>query len=264
MKSIELFLLMATLSMAGMILYDRVMLLLKRPPGLLFNAALVALLVGAVFSHALILRGVVWSLLFFAITTVVPYLVEAIGVRTGIPFGHYRYTKLMEPFGPFGVPVAVAGIWPVVLYFSVVDAEVLFTYFDWTMSLSRLLPTAAVIAMAADFLIEPTLVTKGYWIWDRERSSRIRWRTIPWTNFVGWFGTALFTLILAFAANGFLLPHQPNFTGDWLFPAPLLWAGLGVLNLVFAALHDRIPEVVIGGIVVCLCAFWLFYQMAFV
>src|ERR1700680_3635196 len=56
-------------------------------------------------------RGLL-SALFIALFS---YGIEALGVRTGFPFGSYRYTDVLAPILPGGVPLAVIFVWLMIM-----------------------------------------------------------------------------------------------------------------------------------------------------
>jgi uncharacterized membrane protein len=106
------------------------------------------------------------------------FVAELIGVKTGFPFGHYSYTRVLRPVIG-AVPVVIAGAW-----------MVLFAY----MSQMRVRPAlAAVWMMAIDLLIDPLAAHElGYWDWLQNGP----YYGIPTANFAGWFAVSLIIFYL--------------------------------------------------------------------
>ncbi|HEX8352134.1 MAG TPA: carotenoid biosynthesis protein [Pyrinomonadaceae bacterium] len=109
------------------------------------------------------------------------FAVEAAGVRLGVPFGEYAYTGVLQP-QLLGVPVVMGVAWMVLVAFAS----------DFTARL-RLPPwpaaaCAALLTTATDLVIDPLAANRlGYWTWAHGGV----YYGIPFTNFVGWFVTAL-------------------------------------------------------------------------
>lgn len=112
-----------------------------------------------------------------AATAMCATAVEAVGSRTGVPFGRYRYTDVLRP-AISGVPVQVALAWTAMLppADAVADAVV-----GWCRPGARL--AGGALAMTAwDVVLDPQMTRAGVWQWER----RGRYRGIPATNYVGW------------------------------------------------------------------------------
>jgi len=124
-------------------------------------------------------------LILFAIYAVVSGGVEAYGAATGVLFGSYQYSGRFGPlvFGLLPVTIPLAWwvvVWPLHCLVQQVFGEkrgVILVPF-----------ITALLAVWADLVIEPaaTLV-RGYWTWEADGF----YYGVPWSNFLGWFGTAL-------------------------------------------------------------------------
>lgn len=124
------------------------------------------------------------------------FVIELIGVRTGLPFGAYRYTAILQP-QLFGVPIVMAFAW-MVLVAGIKDAVQGFGLARW---LEVLL--GALWVTIIDLVIDPLAVNIfGYWHW---RAPGIYYG-IPASNFVGWFLTSLL---------GFALLVVRSKANDW-------------------------------------------------
>ena len=102
-------------------------------------------------------------------------VLEAVGTRTGRPFGDYDYGTALRPTLA-GVPLAVALAW-------------------WAMAVparevaARLSPAGwrrvalgAVTLTAWDVFLDPQMVDEGYWTW----AGGGPWRDVPLSNYAGW------------------------------------------------------------------------------
>jgi putative membrane protein len=112
---------------------------------------------------------------------VVAWLVEVVGVHSGIPFGRYVYTDALAP-SVLGVPVAIGCAW-----------LILFAYVWQLLAALPLRPKSLPWIGAGwmtliDLLIEP--LASGplhYWTWQGQGV----YYGAPIANFAGWFGVSL-------------------------------------------------------------------------
>jgi uncharacterized membrane protein len=107
------------------------------------------------------------------------YAAELVGVATGRPFGHYRYTAKLGPAWR-GVPLMVFTSWAMMSRPAWSVAGLL--------TRSRLgRPLVAAGALTAwDVYVDPRMVREGFWEWPQGG----RYEGIPAQNFLGWFVTA--------------------------------------------------------------------------
>lgn len=156
------------------------------------------------------------------------FAVEAAGVRTGFPFGAYAYTGVLRP-QLLGVPVVMGFAWMALVAYACEVAGRL-RLPPWPAALVGALWTTAV-----DLVIDPLAVQRfGYWTWAHGGT----YYGVPFTNFVGWFVTALLACRL-------LVAHaRPN-----------LWASLvGAAILLFFAANataHALPFVALVGFALC-------------
>lgn len=134
---------------------------------------------------------------------------EYVGVNTGAPFGRYRYTGVLIPGLPGGVPLAIGFAWVLIIVGSVFTAR-------WVLRErpARGRPAAeaagneykevllgqglrglgvylvgAGLAVGLDLLLEPVAYhVKGYWEWLGEGGG---YYGVPWVNFAAWLVAAL-------------------------------------------------------------------------
>ncbi len=170
---------------------DRVLQALQRPPGRVFDAVQLLAAVVGVFLHAVWSRGWAWAAAFSATTLIVPYLIEILGQATGFPFGRYRYTAKAGPMLPGGVPAAVVLMWWGLLYVTCQSGHLIAVavgiQYGWFAVL-----IAALLVTAWDLTGDPVAVHAGMWRWEK----RGGWYGIPWSNYAGWLGVSLVSLLL--------------------------------------------------------------------
>ncbi|MBA2680480.1 MAG: carotenoid biosynthesis protein [Ktedonobacteraceae bacterium] len=122
--------------------------------------------------------------------TFLSYGVETLGVTTGFPFGRYRYTGILFPALPGGVPLAVMFAWILVVFGSygiVMKRGTIFRLKDALL--------AAALAALLDLAIEPVAAyIEHYWQWLEP--GRLSYYGVPLANFVSWFAVALVLLLL--------------------------------------------------------------------
>jgi putative membrane protein len=146
---------------------------------------------------------------------------EYSGVQTGFPFGAYRYTDVLVPALPGGVPVVIGFAWLLIVVSSFCTARWLLGSRAGTAArVTAGLPIlGAFLAVALDMLIEPVAYhVKGYWVWLASDG----YYGIPWSNFVTWL-VAAFAMLLAMVA---LLKPEKRPRWEWL---PIALFGMNVV-----------------------------------
>ncbi len=98
---------------------------------------------------------------------------EWMGVHTGYLFGAYRYGSALGP-AVDGVPLLIGANWVVIVAGAVSAAQAI------ARKPSAVVPLAAVIATAMDWLLEPVAIRLGWWSWEGG--------TVPFFNYVCWAG----------------------------------------------------------------------------
>lgn len=122
------------------------------------------------------------------IVVIFTWVVELIGTLSGFPFGHYTYSENLG-LQLAGVPLLIPLAWLMMLPPA------------WAVSEAILLPMrgrlgkgyrtgfailAGVVFTAWDFFLDPQMVGRGLWFWENPGG----YFGIPWSNFLGWWGTA--------------------------------------------------------------------------
>lgn len=111
-------------------------------------------------------------LLWLISTYIMTFIIEAVGVKTGLIFGSYIYGDVLG-LKILDVPLVIGLNWVVVIFGAYVIARKMFDNI-WLKSL-----TAGILSVLFDFILEPAAVKLGYWIWSDG--------IIPLQNYIAWF-----------------------------------------------------------------------------
>jgi uncharacterized membrane protein len=134
--------------------------------------------------HAAFTRGTRTALTLVGASTVGGFLVEAVGLTTGVPFGRYDYGAALGP-RLLGVPLIVPLAWTWLAWPAWVVAGRLTTR------------TAARVGVAAvglagwDLFLDPQMVAAGYWRWLDPHPALPGVAGVPIGNYLGWLAVAL-------------------------------------------------------------------------
>jgi putative membrane protein len=195
-------------------------------------------------THAVLNRGWLWALGWFAISAGIGFVVEVVGTRTNLPFGHYTYAGSLGPTLA-GVPVVIPLAWAMMSYPALLAARRL---------VSGPLATAIVGAVALaswDLFLDPQMVGEGHWTWALDRTPVLLGiENVPAQNFVAWL---LVSLVLMLALGVLPRRRSDGAEGDGVPALLFLWtyASSVLLNLVFI---QRPAVAVWGGLVMGLVA----------
>jgi uncharacterized membrane protein len=163
-------------------------------------------------THAWVHRGAAWAAGLVAITTGGGLLAEAVGVRTGVPFGDYAYSDSLGP-RLLDVPVVVPLAWTMMAYPVLLAARRVTR--RWTV------PLAAVGLAGWDVFLDPQMVADGRWRWAHPTPALPGVPHVPLTNYAGWLLVAL--VLMALLAR---LPQRDS--ADLTVPGVLLaWTYVG-------------------------------------
>lgn len=113
---------------------------------------------------------------FSTLVFILGYVVEFIGVKTGVIFGHYQYGATLGP-KLFNVPVIIGLNWLLVMYCVASLTDTL------KISVVNKVILASLLAVAIDWLIEPVAMHYDFWNWKNG--------VVPFQNYVGWFITSI-------------------------------------------------------------------------
>lgn len=124
---------------------------------------------------------------FFLISSfiiVFSWLIELIGVKTGLIFGKYEYGNILQP-QLFGTPIPIGFAWISTIIGSYSIAELILR--KKSNIFIHLLLTAVIMTFF-DYLMEPAAIKLGYWAWESG--------TIPMQNYLAWFVLGFFFALL--------------------------------------------------------------------
>lgn len=159
--------------------------------------------------HCTAVEGLRPTAIFFATSAIVSYLMEEIGVRTGLIYGAYHYSDLLG--AKLGhVPLLIPLAWFMMIYPSWMVAKALLSGLN-TRSLSGVTTFAVVAAgvmTAWDVLMDPGMAAAGNWVWEHGGA----YFGVPRRNYLGW----LLTTFLVYWIFGLLrrgMEHRTN-AGD--------------------------------------------------
>jgi len=192
--------------------------------------------IGGMFALSVLVAQAMWGIrrAVSAAFTVVcfTWVLELVGSNTGVPFGTYDYSTLLQP-QIVGVPLVVPFAW----FAMAIPAREVVRALGARRGWQRVLFGAAALT-AWDVFLDPQMVAEGYWLWATDGW----YRGIPLTNYVGWMiGGAVVMTILEFS-----LPHRER----PLHVTPVAhYAVVGVMETVaFAFFFDDLLVAFAGAI----------------
>ena len=189
--------------------------------------------------HAAHHRGVGGFLLVGVVVPVIGWAAEAIGTRSGWPFGDYDYHEVLGPM--LGdVPVVVPLAWAMMAYPTYVAAYRLADR-RWLIAL-----IGGWSMMAWDLFLDPMMVELGAWSWQPTGTTVTKFADVPLQNFAGWFGVGVVVIaVLSFMPRPRATIAQPAFLYLWVFVSSVIG------NAFF---FDRPEVALVGGIAMGLVA----------
>jgi len=127
------------------------------------------------------------------------YGIEVLGVGTGFPFGSYRFSGVLWPRLPGGVPLVVIFVWLLIMIAvrGLTVRPPLLMGGRWIISILM----AALTATFLDLEIEPVAFHVEHY-WDWLAPGHLSYYGVPLMNFVAWFVVAL---VLSLLVNRILL-----------------------------------------------------------
>jgi putative membrane protein len=200
--------------------------------------ATVASFFAASLLHALVHRGLMWTLAYLVVAVGGGLAVEVVGVRTGWPFGHYSYTDALGAT-IWGVPIVVPLAWGMFAYPALLVGRRLSRRFAWIL--------AGVALASWDLFLDPQMVAADHWRWTDLSLTLHGIPDVPASNFAGWLAVSLVMMALLDR-----LPRQTSSGGrrqvsDALPATLFLWTYAASI-LANVAFFDRPPVALAGGI----------------
>lgn len=145
----------------------------------------VALFAAAVLADAARRFGPVTAATVLLVAGGLGLLAEAVGTRTGVPFGEYSYAGSLGP-QLLDVPVVVPLAWTMMAYPMLLAGRTLAPPGSWTA-----VPVAAVGLASWDLFLDPMMVAQGHWTWVDPTPALPGVPGIPLSNYAGWLLVAL-------------------------------------------------------------------------
>ena len=203
-----------------------------RPRDLLTIATVVAFFLAS-SAHALLHRGAAWTAAYVIVTAGTGLVAEAVGTRTGVPFGTYRYADSLGP-ALLDVPLVIPLAWAMMAYPCLLVGQ----------HLSRGPVGAALVGGAAlaawDLFLDPQMVEAGHWTWTGVRVALPGAPGIPLSNHLGWLAVAVLMLgVLQLLPRRAADDRQPYALFLWTYASSVL---------AFAVFFGRPVTALVGGI----------------
>jgi uncharacterized membrane protein len=199
------------------------------------TVAVVVAFAASSIAHVLVTRGPRPALAVLAVTGGGGFVVEVLGVQTGVPFGDYSYSASVGP-RLFGVPPVIGLAWTMLAWPAVLAARRLVEG-----PLARVLVGAWALA-SWDLFLDPQMVAAGIWRWRHPDPHLPGVPSVPLTNYAGWMLVALF---MSTALQLLLRNHRPT---DDAAPIGLyLWTWIGSI-VALAAFLDLGAAAAWGGL----------------
>ncbi len=181
------------------------------------TVATVGLFCAASLTHAVVHRGGRWAARFAAVSAGGGLLAEAVGLRTGVPFGRYSYADTLG-LKCLGVPLVIPLAWTMLAYPAFLVAR--------RLAGGRLaVPLVGGLALASwDLFLDPQMVAAGHWAWLAASPALPGIPGIPVTNFVGWFvvSTAMMALLDRALPRKDADDRQPMLLYLWTYASSVL------------------------------------------
>lgn len=174
------------------------------------TVAVVVVFATASVAHALVHRGPVLAARLLLAAGGVGLLAEAVGIRTGMPFGSYRYTGTLGA-EVLGVPAAIPLAWTMMAYPAAVVGR------RAARSTLGAVVVAACALAAWDLFLDPQMVAAGHWQWQQPGPTLAG---IPLVNYAGWLATSL-------AVQALVVPALPVARDDRVPVLLYLWTWVG-------------------------------------
>jgi uncharacterized membrane protein len=146
--------------------------------------------------HATLTRGATIAIALLAGTAVPGWAAEAVGVRTGFPFGSYYYSADLGP-QYFDAPLLIGLAWTMLAWPAALAARCLVRA-----PFARVLVGAWALAVT-DLFLDPQQVAAGHWTWRFPAPHLPGVDAVPLTNYGGWLLVALLlsAVVQALAGN---------------------------------------------------------------
>jgi uncharacterized membrane protein len=137
-------------------------------------------------THCAVCEGIRRTAVFFGLSAVVSWLLEEIGVRSGLIYGPYHYSGMLGP--KLGhVPVIIPLAWFMMIYPAWMVARALLRGVETRTvpGIAGLAVVAALVMTAWDTVMDPGMAAAGNWVWEQGGP----YFGVPLRNYWGWLLT---------------------------------------------------------------------------
>lgn len=167
-------------------------------------APLAVVFLAVVTLHAAKMLGWKPALRMVGVGMIIAYVLEEIGVHTGIVYGRYYFTPLMGPKLDV-IPIAIVCVWASLIYIAwvvtnlLIDGSPIPTRHSPRLIILRAV-VGALVVTTFDLIADPIAVANGWWVWLDGGA----YFGVPIHNYVGWFIVAF----VSYLAHGYQLRHE--------------------------------------------------------
>lgn len=148
--------------------------------GIILSVILQTLAVLSILIKSIGIRRTVFMAVGIVLLT---WVIEAIGVATGSPFGRYYYTERLQP-QLLNVPLLIPLAWLMMLPPSWAIAQRI----TRQQKDIEFIILSGLAFIAWDLFLDPQMIKWRLWVWEKPNG----YFGIPFTNFLGWFVSAIF------------------------------------------------------------------------
>jgi len=218
-KSLERFVLHFTYVVSLLISPALSVLKIGRPVGDIIS--LLSFLIYLVYG-GIVFKNNLWKL--FLIGVGVGFILEYIGLNTGLPFGSYEYLAF-KAIRILGVPYPIILAWGMYIVVSYNASKYILEKGDFrSRVVQSMLPS--ILMVYIDIAVDPIMVNKRIWIW--RNGFFITWFGVPLSNFIGWFIVSLVIMWLYYSIS----PTDVREDIHILYPISYLFVFLPLVILV--------------------------------
>lgn len=165
--------------------------------------------------------GVWRSALALGAVSAFGYVVESVGVSTGLPYGSFAYG---EELGP-----KVVGLVPFILPVSYVPLVVGAAAASFGKELPARVASSAALLMLIDGVLDPGAVALGFWSW----SSGGTYYGVPFSNYLGWLLSGSVASLILFGT--LRCRRVPDDTADSVLLSLAFWVGVDLFAGLYGA-----------------------------
>ncbi|GAA3625262.1 carotenoid biosynthesis protein [Streptomyces chitinivorans] len=210
----------------------------------------------ASLAAAALRHGARGPLALFTVAGLGGLAVEAVGVRTGFPFGSYHYTGSLGP-SLAGVPVVVPLAWMMMAWPALEAGRVLAGDRGRAGAPASRVRTAVAGGWALaswDVFLDPQMVDAGHWVWSHPRPGLPGVEGVPLTNFAGWVAVSV-VMVAAVDAVSRRPVRRPAGNGAPGGPAVVLYLWTYASSVTACLVFFGRPQVaLVGGVLMGLVA----------